>query len=169
MKKPRKREPELFLNREMSWLEFNGRVLEEACDATNPPLERLKFACIAASNLDEFFMVRVAALKNALAEGDTAPDVAGLSPAVQREVDQLFSILRLAPVRFAFTGLWSPVEESSAEEIAAFLQRWRTSRFDIQRAGYQAMTQLVQASWYDNPQSWAQIGYPGPPAVPGRR
>ncbi|MFI4943955.1 MAG: polyphosphate kinase 1 [Burkholderiales bacterium] len=83
MKKTRKREPELFLNRELSWLEFNGRVLEEACDPTNPPLERLKFACIVASNLDEFFMVRVAALKNALAEGDTAPDVAGLTPAQQ--------------------------------------------------------------------------------------
>ena len=83
MKKARKREPELFLNRELSWLEFNGRVLEEACDPTNPPLERLKFACITASNLDEFFMVRVAALKNALAEGDTAPDVAGLTPAQQ--------------------------------------------------------------------------------------
>ena len=83
MKKARKREPELFLNRELSWLEFNGRVLEEACDPTNPPLERLKFACIVASNLDEFFMVRVAALKNALAEGDTAPDVAGLTPAQQ--------------------------------------------------------------------------------------
>ena len=83
MKKARKREPELFLNRELSWLEFNGRVLEEACDPTNPPLERLKFACIVASNLDEFFMVRVAALKNAFAEGDTAPDVAGLTPAQQ--------------------------------------------------------------------------------------
>jgi len=83
LKKARKREPELFLNRELSWLEFNGRVLEEACDPSNPPLERLKFACIVASNLDEFFMVRVAALKNAFAEGDTAPDVAGLTPAQQ--------------------------------------------------------------------------------------
>ena len=100
--KPRRREPELFLNRELSWLEFDGRVLEEACDATNPLLERLKFACIAAGNLDEFFMVRVAALKNALAEGDTAPDLAGLTPAQQLQkiserahamVEQLYATL----------------------------------------------------------------------------
>jgi polyphosphate kinase len=78
--KARKKEPELFLNRELSWLEFNTRVLEEAIDASNPLLERLKFAAIVSGNLDEFFMVRVAALKNALEEGDTAPDVAGLTP-----------------------------------------------------------------------------------------
>jgi polyphosphate kinase len=83
VKKAGKREPELFLNRELSWLEFNGRVLEEARDPTNPLLERLKFACIAAGNLDEFFMVRVAALNNTLVEGDSAPDVAGLTPAQQ--------------------------------------------------------------------------------------
>jgi polyphosphate kinase len=102
VKKPRKREPELFLNRELSWLEFDGRVLEEACDSSNPLLERLKFACIVAGNLDGFFMVRVAALKNALAEGDTAPDVAGLTPAQQLQriserthamVDQLYAAL----------------------------------------------------------------------------
>jgi len=83
MAKTRRREPDLFLNRELSWLEFNARVLEEACDAANPLLERLKFACIVAGNLDEFFMVRVAALKNALSEGDSAPDLAGLTPTQQ--------------------------------------------------------------------------------------
>jgi len=102
VKKQRKREPELFLNRELSWLEFNGRVLEEATDPANPLLERLKFACIVAGNLDEFFMVRVAALKDALAAGDTAPDVAGLTPAQQLQriaerahamVDELYSTL----------------------------------------------------------------------------
>ena len=91
--------------------------------------------------------------------------VAGLAPAVRKEVDELFSILRFPPVRLMFTGLWSPVEESSTEEIAAFLTRWRRSRFEIQRAGYQAITQLIQAAWYGNPASWAFIGYPGAPAI----
>ena len=81
--KTRKKEPELFFNRELSWLQFNGRVLEEAMDATNPLLERLKFATIVSSNMDEFFMVRVAALKHAIEEGDTAPDSAGLTPGQQ--------------------------------------------------------------------------------------
>lgn len=79
-RKTRRKEPELFLNRELSWLQFNGRVLEEALDPATPLLERLKFATIVSSNLDEFFMVRVAAVKNAIDEGDTAPDLAGLTP-----------------------------------------------------------------------------------------
>ena len=81
----RRREPELFLNRELSWLAFNQRVLEEAMDSANPLMERLKFVTIVASNLDEFFMVRVAALLHRVAEGDLSPEPAGLTPPQQFE------------------------------------------------------------------------------------
>jgi polyphosphate kinase len=73
----------LFINRELSWLAFNERVLEEAADPRTPLLERVKFAAIAGSNLDEFFMVRVAGLHQAVADGDTSVDLAGLTPAQQ--------------------------------------------------------------------------------------
>jgi polyphosphate kinase len=73
----------LFINRELSWLAFNERVLEEAADPSTPLLERVKFAAIASSNLDEFFMVRVAAAKRAVEEESSAADLAGLTPAEQ--------------------------------------------------------------------------------------
>ena len=119
---------------------------------------------VLAGSLPEEPQARARAIREVVDAFDRA--VAGLSPSVQKEVDQLFAVLRFAPVRLAFTGLWAPVEESSAEEVAEFLTRWRRSRFEIQRAGYQALTQLIQASWYDNPSSWAAIGYPGPPQLP---
>src|SRR3954463_2505699 len=73
-----KRQPSEFpyLNRELSWLEFNARVLFEAKDARNPLLERVKFAAIFAGNLDEFFQVRIAGLRQQVESGTVtrAPD-----------------------------------------------------------------------------------------------
>ncbi len=71
--------PELYNNRELSWLEFNERVLEEAFDKTNPIIERFKFLAITSSNLDEFFMVRVSGLIDRKIAGSVSKDPAGLS------------------------------------------------------------------------------------------
>src|SRR6266496_2169065 len=76
-----------FFNRELSWLEFNQRVLDEAREESLPLLERLKFLAITASNLDEFFMVRVGGLCVLVEQKISTPDPAGMTPA-----EQLFAI-----------------------------------------------------------------------------
>ena len=76
-------EPEMFINRELSWLEFNSRVLFEAEESANPLLERIKFAAIFAENLDEFFMIRVAGIKRKLDAGIGTPGPDGRTPVEQ--------------------------------------------------------------------------------------
>ncbi len=77
--------PEYFENRELSWLGFNERILGEARDKANPLFERLKFLSITASNLDEFFMVRVASLKDMVNAEYTKKDISGMTP--QQQLD----------------------------------------------------------------------------------
>ena len=74
-----------YLNRELSWLQFNKRVLQEAVDDSNPLLEKLKFLAITSSNLDEFFMIRVAGLKHQTENNITRRDIASMTPAEQIE------------------------------------------------------------------------------------
>src|SRR5919205_3801926 len=87
-------DPKNFINRELSWLAFNRRVLEEAQDPTQPLIERVKFLTIFSSNLDEFFEIRVAGIKQQIASetSDVGPD--GLTPtetfnAIQRTVHEM--------------------------------------------------------------------------------
>lgn len=72
--------PDLYINRELSWLEFNQRVLEEAQDLTQPLLERLRFLCIVSNNLDEFFEIRVAGIKQQIENHTDEEPYDGMTP-----------------------------------------------------------------------------------------
>jgi len=130
---------ERYINRELSWLAFNERVLEEATDAAIPLLERAKFASIVASNLDEFFMVRVANLRHEIADHQGAPDLTGMTPVQQMAavavrahatvdalyrlaVDELLPALARAGVRLP---TWDGLDagQAAAREVAADLDR----------------------------------------------
>ena len=105
-------DPSLYLNRELSWLAFNARVLHEALDLRVPLLERLKFLGIFAANLDEFYMVRVAGLRRQVAAGvvQTPPD--GLTP--QQQLDAIYAeVARLA-------GLQRECLDQLLEELKPF-------------------------------------------------
>ena len=86
-----------FINRELSWLRFNTRVLSEAQDSNNPLLERLKFIAIYGTNLDEFYMVRVAGLKRLYSARITESGPDRLTP--KEQLDEIRSYLKLEKKR----------------------------------------------------------------------
>ncbi|MEW9123880.1 MAG: RNA degradosome polyphosphate kinase [Thermotaleaceae bacterium] len=124
--------PEYFINRELSWLEFNDRVLEEARDRKNPLFERLKFLSILSSNLDEFFMIRVASLKDLVNAGFNKPDPAGLTPKQQlkkisirahRMVDEQYTSFNRALIPgLKRKGIRILYQESLTDEQCSYLK-----------------------------------------------
>ena len=104
--------PERFLNRELSWLQFNWRVLDEARNTSHPVLERLRFLSISASNLDEFYMVRVAGLRAQVRNGVDRPGMDGLTPSEQLEKINAAA----AELMAAQQDSWRAVRDAMAEE-----------------------------------------------------
>ena len=129
--------PELFINRELSWLDFNRRVLAEAADPAVPLLERVKFLSIVSSNSDEFFMIRVAGVKRKIAAGITEPGADGRTSTEQyaaiRKVAQEFIheksrlfLQELVPMLERVGIRFSPVallDEESREALADYFRR----------------------------------------------
>ena len=97
--------------------------------------------------------------------GSVGVAVAGLPPAAQKELSELFALLGVAPGRMALARINAPWPEARPDEVAAFLERWRTSGFLLLHSAYDALHQLVFAAWYGDPASWPAIGYPGPPKL----
>ncbi|NEX61822.1 twin-arginine translocation signal domain-containing protein [Noviherbaspirillum galbum] len=88
--------------------------------------------------------------------------IAGLPLATQKEIQDLFALLTLAPSRRFLAGLGDDWSEAKPEDVAAFLQRWRTHRLGLFQSAYHALHDLVAGAWYADESTWASIGYPGP-------
>jgi len=142
MAKSKKSTPQpRYVNRELSWLDFNQRVLDEACDARIPLLERLKFLAITGSNLDEFFMVRVGGLHILRAQRITKRDPAGMTPVqqlkaisqrVHQMIDDQYACFSQIETGLAEQGIQrlSPRQTSDPQQQAAS-QIFQTSVFPV--------------------------------------
>ena len=127
--------PEYYLNRELSWLKFNERVLGEAAAVETPLLERLKFIAISSSNLDEFFMVRVGTLKNQQDESRDWVDSAGMSPTQQLDAITKSAHTQMKQHYRMLKNILHELEKEQVfflrpENLSAFSSEWLRKYFD---------------------------------------
>lgn len=127
------RHPSLYINRELSWLEFNRRVLWEGRDPRNPLLERLKFLAIFSTNLDEFFQVRVAGLKQQLAAGVVERSADGMTP--DDQLNAISAIVR---------GMQRQHNESLTQELLPGLAEQGITLLDLESASAEEKSYLEQ-------------------------
>lgn len=88
--------------------------------------------------------------------------IAGLPLSMQNEIQDLFGLLALGPTRRLLAGLPEDWPQAKPQDVAAFLQDWRLSRFTLLQSAYHALHDLITGTWYGHESSWAAIGYPGP-------
>ena len=131
-------DPSNFVNRELSWLEFNYRVLSEARDKSLPLFERLKFLSITASNLDEFYMVRVASLKDMVHAKYMKQDIAGMT--AQEQLDAIRPIswwsCSIPPISVPWCRLCARTACGSSWSMRILQRRKRPVRTPISRPMY---------------------------------
>ncbi len=106
---------------------------------------------------------RAAGVEDVVSAFDGA--VAAMPPAVREELRELFDLLGMSVTRALLAGVWTSWDRASAQDIAEFLERWKTSRFNLFLSAYFALHDLIAAGWYGDEKSWARIAYPGPPKI----